>query len=586
MIGDIEIRGLGVIEHAELPLGPGFTAITGETGAGKTMIVTALGLLLGGRAQSGTVRAGAPKAVIDGRWIVPASGEVAWAVDAAGGDVEPFGGADGDAPALAELLVSRQISGTDGRSRAWLGGTTAPASALAELGEQLVVVHGQSEQLRLRSETAQRLALDAFGGDELVAARDRVAAAWRTERDARAQLEALTSARDQRLAEAESLRATIGDIEPVDPSPGEDVALLQRIERLEHREEIRRLVTETHALLRGAEDAGPGTPPSAAQLIDDARGRVHRAAAHDATLEAVGATLVELQYGLDDAAMRLSGYLDNLDTDGVGEIDALNERLAMLTELTRRYGPTIDDVLRTYAEAGSRLLELDGDDERIDQLTDEAERARAELGTAADALTSLRTTAAERLGARVSEELTQLAMPHAVLAVEVRQSDEVGESGQDRIAFLLRPHPGAEPAPIQKGASGGELSRVMLALEVVLAAANPVPTLVFDEVDAGVGGAAAIEIGRRLRRLAAHAQVIVVTHLAQVAAFANNHVQIEKSSDGEVTSSSIRSLEGEERVAEIARLLSGLQSSDTGRAHAEELLRLAEREGPVPGVVA
>ena len=580
MIGDIEIRGLGVIDHAELPLGEGFTAITGETGAGKTMIVTALGLLLGGRAQSGTVRAGAAKAVVDGRWIVPVGGATALAVDAAGGEIEPFGDAYGDVQPLAELVVTRQLSGTDGRSRAWLGGASVPASALAELGEQLVVVHGQSDQLRLKSETAQRGALDAFGGETLLEARDRVSRAWRAERDVRGSLDLLVAAHDERAREAERLRAAIAEIEPVEPTIGEDAAVLQRIERLEHREEIRRLISESHALLRGSDDAAADSsaPPSATQLIEDARGRIERAAARDNALESMSAALVEVLYALDDAAMRVSGYLDSLDLEGIGEVAALNERLAALTELTRRYGPTLDDVIRTYNDAGQRLLELEGDDERIEQLREEADRAREELEQAAAELTTQRRRAAAELGERVTEELTQLAMPHAVLTVDVTPADEIGESGGDRIAFLLRPHPGTEPAPIQKGASGGELSRVMLALEVVLAAANPVPTLVFDEVDAGVGGAAAIEIGRRLRRLAAHAQVIVVTHLAQVAAFANNHVQIEKSSDGEVTTSSIRRLDGDERVAEITRLLSGLRGSDSGRAHADELLRLAESE--------
>lgn len=579
MIGDIEIRGLGVIEHAELPLGPGFTAITGETGAGKTMIVTALGMLLGGRAQSGTVRRGASKAVVEGRWIVPAVGEIAGVVDEAGGELDEIGGTGNGGSGLAELLVSRQLSGGDGRSRARLGGASVPATVLAELGERLVAVHGQSDQLRLKGEAAQRAALDAFGGPTLLAARDRVAEAWRLERDRRRDLDLLVAAHDERSREAAALREAIGEIEPVDPSPGEDAAVAQRLERLEHREEIRRLVTEAHAMLRGAEESGPASPPSAAELLDGARGRIDRAAGHDQALDSAAAALVEVRYGLDDAVMRLGGYLDNLEVEGIGELDALNERLAALVHLTRRYGPTLDDVIRTYQDAGVRLLELDGDDDRIERLRVEAAAARDELEAAAAELSALRRAAADDLGARVTAELAALAMPNARLSVEATTADAIGEGGRDRIAFLLQPHPGADPAPIQKGASGGELSRVMLALEVVLASANPVPTLVFDEVDAGVGGAAAIEIGKRLRRLSAHAQVIVVTHLAQVAAFATNHIQIEKSSDGEVTTSSIRALEGESRTAEIARLLSGLHSSDTGRAHAEELLRLAAAEG-------
>ncbi|KAB1653282.1 DNA repair protein RecN [Pseudoclavibacter chungangensis] len=573
MIGDIEIRGLGVIDEAALPLGAGFTAITGETGAGKTMIVTALGLLLGGRAPAGAVRNGAPKAVVEGRWLVDPAGDVAALVADAGGDVEPVG--DGS---TAELLVTRQISGTDGRSRAWLGGASVPAGQLAELGERLVVVHGQSDQLRLRGERAQRAALDAYGGDATERLRDRVGEAWRRARETREAADELRAALDARQAEAAELRTLIAAIEPVEPKPGEDAELVARIERVANREELRAAVAEAHALLRGTDEVAERPRPSAEGLLRDARTSIERGVRRDDLLEPLGRALDDIVFAIDDLAIRLSGYLDDIDVEGVGELDALGERLETLNGLMRLAGPTLDDVIRRYGEAGTRLLELDGDDERVVDLERVAEEAQDALEQAAAELTAARTAAATELSARVSEELAHLAMPDALLVVDVADAGSIGAEGADRVSFLLRPHPGASPAPISKAASGGELSRVMLALEVVLAAANPVPTLVFDEVDAGVGGAAAIEIGRRLRRLARTSQVVVVTHLAQVAAFATNHVRIEKANDGEVTTSSIRRLDDDERAVEITRLLSGLATSDTGRAHAAELLALAAEE--------
>lgn len=573
MILDVEIRGLGVIERAELPLGPGFTAITGETGAGKTMVVTALGLLLGGRSASGVVRSGAERAVVEGHWSIPAAGELAELVREAGGEVEPIG-EETEGEQRAELVISRQIAARDGRSRARLGGAGVPASQLAQLGERLVVVHGQNDQIRLRGEQAQRTALDAFGGERLAEAAARLAAIHDETAELRRRLEAITGDRDRREREAEELRRALAEIEPVDPRPGEDAELVARIDRLDQRERLRTAAAAAHAMLRGQEDDASGTP-AAIELLQRAQEELERAADADAELADIASAVRDARYAADDAAMRIAGYADALETEGVGELTSLHERLAGITALMRRHGPTLDEVIERRAEAGRRLLELDGDDERVEELGGLLRDAQTRLEDAASTLSELRAEAAARLGEEVSRELEQLAMPGARLVVELTPAREITRHGADRIAFLLRPHPGAAPAPIAKAASGGELSRVMLAVEVVLAGASPVPTFIFDEVDAGVGGAAAIEIGRRLRRLARSAQVIVVTHLAQLAAFADNHVRILKSSDGEVTSSSIRPLDDEERLVEISRLLSGLSESGTAHAHARELLGIA-----------
>ncbi|MFC5122928.1 DNA repair protein RecN [Pseudoclavibacter helvolus] len=574
MILDIDISGLGVIERAELPLGPGFTAITGETGAGKTMIVTALGLLRGGRASADAVRSGASKAVVEGRWQLNVDSPAARLAADAGAELD-----END-----ELLVARQVS-AEGRSRAWLGGRGVPASILADLGERLVVVHGQSDQWRLRSEGAQRAALDAFGGVDLRTARGAVREAHVRRGELRSELQTLSDAEAERELEAARLRRALADIEPAEPQSGEDVSLLTRIERLSNLEALRRDVGQAHELLAGDSSAGFGGQggASSTELVSQVRALIDSATSSDPALGELGQAAADISFAIDELGLRLASYLDGLESEGSGELAQLNERLTLLTSLTRTYGPTLDDVIELGSQAGMQLLELENDTTRIQELETQIAEAEATLAAAAAHLTGLRTATASVLEERVTHELHALAMPAAQLTVEISPLDEIAAHGGDRVAFMLRPHPGTEPAPLGKGASGGELSRVMLALEVVLADVSSVPTLVFDEVDAGVGGSAAIEIGRRLQRLSANAQVIVVTHLAQVAAFSDNHISIEKSSDGQFTTSSIRQIRGADRTQEIARLLSGLSESETGNAHAEELLELGAANRTAPG---
>ena len=552
------MQGLGVIADAVLPLGPGFTAITGETGAGKTMVVTGLGLLLGQRADSGAVRAGAAQASVAGVWLVPETGAVAEIVADAGGDLEPAGGG------AAELYVSRTLS-AEGRSRASVGGRAAPAGVLSALAEELVVVHGQSEQLRLRSAAAQRDALDRFGGEPVARALADYVEAFDRWRALDAEITEITENRDRRAEEAVRLREDLALIEATAPEPGEDQELAARAERLANAEELRVAATVAHGALSNEEGE-----PDASALIGEARRVLERAS--DPTLTEIAETLADIGYRVADAAGLLSGFLADLDESGPHELAAVEERRAALAALVRAHG-SLDDALTLWHTGSARLADLDDDGERIERLTAQRDEARADLDARADALTAVRTEAAARLGAAVTAELHALAMPDARLEVAVTRGGE-STHGRDDVAILLAPHPGAEPRSVAKGASGGELSRVMLAIEVVIAATDPVPTFVFDEVDAGIGGAAAIEVGRRLARLAEKSQVIAVTHLAQVAAFATNHLTVVKSNDGAVTASSVRRLEGEEREAEMARLLSGLTDSDAALTHARELLSL------------
>ncbi len=554
----MRLRDLGVIAEATLPIGPGFTAITGETGAGKTMVVTGLGLLLGQRADSGAVRAGASQATVDGVWIVPEDGPVAERVREAGGDVEPIG--DG----RAELYVGRSIS-SEGRGRASVGGRAAPAGVLADLADELVVVHGQSDQLRLRSAAAQRDALDRFGGEAVQSARETYRRAYERWRTVDRELSQLTEDRDARAREAEELRAQLAEIEQAAPQPGEDAELIARAERLANAEELRLAAASAHDAL-----SGDGDVPDAGSLLAEARRALERV--HDPALEDLAGQLADLGYRVADVAAALAGYLADLDESGPHELAAVEERRAVLSALVRTHG-SLESAIELLDTGSLRLAELDDDSGRIERLAEERDAAASALDDAAGALTAARTEAAGRLGAAVTAELRELAMPDARLEVAVTSGAE-SASGRDDVAILLAPHPGAEPRPVSRGASGGELSRVMLAIEVVIAAVDPVPTFVFDEVDAGIGGAAAIEVGRRLARLARSSQVIAVTHLAQVAAFAANHLSVVKANDGSVTASDVRRLEGAEREAEMARLLSGMPDSDAALTHARELLSL------------
>lgn len=560
MIHEISIHDLGVIQSATLTLTPGFTAVTGETGAGKTMVVTALGLLLGDRADSGVVRHGAERAQVSGRWTVtdPA---VTTRVDELGGVM------DGD-----ELVVTRSVS-SEGRSRAVVGGAATPVGALGDLGHQLVAIHGQSEQLRLRSQTAQRESLDRFAGESVRIPLNEYQTVFRRWSDAIARRELMSKNASDRVKEAEELRVAVAAIEAVAPIAGEDLALKSKAERLANSEELRRASQEAHESL-SADDA----EFDAVSLVENARRALERVASHDPAIETLVTQISEASIILRDAAQSVSAYAAGLELDG-GDLENVHERAAAITALTRAYGPTLDDVLALWSSASDRLFDLDRSDDALEELNAAIAADEVVLHDLASTITRARIDAADRLSRAVTAELHALAMPTAEFVVRVSEHSggEFFAHGRDSVDMLMRPHPGGEPKPVTKTASGGELSRVMLAIEVVIAATDAVPTLVFDEVDAGVGGASAIEIGRRLAQLSTSAQVIVVTHLPQVAAFASNHLRIVKDTSGAITESTITRLDHDARIEEMARLLSGTPDSDNARAHAAEMLNSANQ---------
>ncbi|MEE1761173.1 MULTISPECIES: DNA repair protein RecN [unclassified Streptomyces] len=575
VLEEMRIRSLGVIDDAVVELSPGFTAVTGETGAGKTMVVTSLGLLLGGRADPALVRIGAKNAVVEGRIAVPEGASAVVRAEEAGAELD-----DG------ALLISRTVS-AEGRSRAHLGGRSVPVGVLAELADELVAVHGQTDQQGLLKLSRQRAALDRYAGDAVAVPLTKYGEAYRRLRAVAGELDEIVTRARERAQEADMLRYGLDEIAGVEPRAGEDVELAEEAERLGHAEALASAATAAHAALAGNPEDPEGV--DATTLVAGAHRALEAVRSHDPALAVLAERIGEVGILLGDVAGELAGYADDLDADPL-RLAAVEERRAALTALTRKYGQDITAVLSWAEEGAQRLTELDGDDERIDELTAERDALRAELGGLAQALTDARADAAERFAAAVTAELASLAMPHARVSFEIRQTDDpdgvevggrtvaYGPSGADEVELLLAPHPGAPPRPIAKGASGGELSRVMLAVEVVFAGTDPVPTYLFDEVDAGVGGKAAVEIGRRLAKLARSAQVVVVTHLPQVAAFADRQLLVEKTNDGSVTRSGVKVLEGEDRVRELSRMLAGQEDSETARAHAEELLAAARAD--------
>ena len=573
MLEELRITGLGVIDDSTLPLTRGMNVITGETGAGKTMVVTGLGLLFGGRADAGRVRADPGRAVVEGRLRLgePIASAVHTRVADAGAEPDDDG----------SLLLSRTVT-AEGRSRAHVGGRSMPVAMLAEVGEQVVAVHGQSDQLRLLRPSEQRAALDRFAGpdhEKLLGEMRETYAQWRRVADDLADRRRNARERNQ---EADLLRLGLDEITRVDPQPGEDDDLKAEAQRLEHAEGLRIAAIAAYQAIAGD---GSDDAPNATSLLGTAKRSLEGQAGVDAKLGDLALRLEEAATLIGDVTAELSSYLDSLDADPA-RLQGIYERRAELRGLTRKYADDVDGVIAWADRARGRLAELDTSDDLLDELDRERQRLEGEVGGLAARVTAARKEAAVRFSEAVSVELAGLAMPHSRVEVAVVPSRGepqldgagIGAEGADEVELRLLAHPGAPSLPLQKGASGGELSRVMLAIEVVFAGAGGPPTLVFDEVDAGVGGRAAVEIGRRLARLARTHQVLVVTHLPQVAAFADRHLVVAKDTGGAVTTSGVRVVEDTERARELARMLAGLPDSDLGIAHAEELLAVAARE--------
>ena len=604
MIESLHIEDLGVIEQADLLLSPGLTALTGETGAGKTMVLTSLGLLLGQRAEATIVRTGAERALVEGSFAIDPASRAAARVGQAGGEL------DDDL-----LLASRTVPAT-GRSRAHLGGRAVPSSVLTEVGSQLVSVHGQADQLRLRSGAAQRAALDSLGGGEHAALCRRYAEAYRARREAAEALDRWRDGTQARQEESDRLRGWLEALETVDPSPGEDRELTVEAERLDHAEDRRLAAGTARTALVGQEDAAATDQIDASSLIAAAQRALAGAPDDEALVELAGRTH-QLGILATDIAADLGEYLASLEADPA-RLAWIQDRRGELARACREIGGAstrlddVDALLAWGRRAAARLAELEDPGDSAAALEQALVDAQTDLDEVADRLTAARRVLAERLETAVTSELDGLQMQGARLVVDLEPLDEPGPTGAEAVSLLLAPHPGAPALPLGKGASGGELSRIMLALEVVLAdAADRAPTgdaggppraathqrtFVFDEIDAGVGGRAAREVGRRLARLARRHQVVVVTHLAQVAAWADSQLVVVKETPGAVavegsgpddpgtaggTRTRVVRVAGSERVVELARMLSGHERSEAALQHAAELLEEASAQASV-----
>jgi len=590
MLTEIRIESLGAISVATAEFDRGLTVLTGETGTGKTMVVTGLHLLGGARADATRVRSTADRAVVEGRFSTDDLDE---AVAAQIGDILDASGAerDEDGSVIALRSVSR-----DGPSRAYLGGRSVPARSLSGFTARLLTLHGQNDQLRLMRPDEQRAALDRFAevGARLERYR-KLRDAWQS---ARRDLVDRSHRARELAQEADRLKFALQEIDTVDPAPGEDDALIADIRRLSELDALREAAAGARAALSGAIDdpGGPGGFEAASAIDCLGRARSALESTADATLRGLAEQLGEALTVVGDAAHELGEYLDELPLDA-SALDAKLSRQAELRTLTRKYAADIDGVLAWAHTSRERLAQLDVSEEALVGLQARVADLAAQLADAAVDLSKARSQAGRRLAKAVTAELSGLAMAEAEFTIRVTANDlsgsaadddpaalplpsgavvHAGVDGIDQVEFGFAAHRGMPVLPLSKAASGGELSRVMLALEVVLAASTTGITMVFDEVDAGVGGRAAVQIGRRLARLARSHQVIVVTHLPQVAAYADAHLIVENT--GRDGASGVRRLDDDDRVAELARMLAGLGDSDSGRAHARELLDAARQD--------
>lgn len=589
MLSEIRIESLGAISSATAEFDRGLTVLTGETGTGKTMVVTGLHLLGGARADASRVRSGSSRAVIEGRF---STADLDAAVVAATDEILASSGADrdDDGSVIALRTVNRE-----GPSRAYLGGRSVPAKTLTTFTTALLTLHGQNDQLRLMRPDEQRAALDRFAGAAPALERYRkVREQWLVAR--RDLADRVTSAREM-VQEADRLKFALAEIDRTDPAPGEDEALVADIRRLSELDAVREAAAGARSSLCGA-DSDPAGVDNGSAADHLSRAATLLESTDDATLTGLARQLADVLPVVTDVGAELGQFLADLPADA-SALEAKLARQAELRSLTRKYAADVDGVLLWAADARKRLAQLDVSEEALTGLTRRVDELAAAVAEAAAELTRVRTAAAAGLAAAVTAELTGLAMADAdftvgVVTMPARDDDaapvrlgsgelaHAGSSGVDLVEFGFTAHRsssgGDDVLPLTKSASGGELSRVMLALEVVLAASAEGTTMVFDEVDAGVGGRAAVQIGRRLARLARSHQVIVVTHLPQVAAYADTHLMVDSSG----SSSAVHRLDTDQRVAELARMLAGLGESDTGRAHARELLDAAQADREMP----
>ncbi len=557
MLTELRIRNFAIIDSLTLPLAPGFNVLTGETGAGKSIIVGALGFLLGERGTADLIRTGAEKASVEGIFDASGDRELIALLDARGVDV--------DDPTT--IVLRREIV-SSGRTRAWINSATTTAAVLAEAGRALVSLHGQHEAQTLLDEESQRAILDAFGSATPAAARVRA-----THEEVLAiarEMQSLIARKADAERRADYLRHLVAEIDEAQLKAGEDVSLEEESRRLEHAEELKSLASGLAGILEGQEGA-----------VLESLGRMQRSLAAIQRIDASLARLQELYdgayYSLQELARELDEYEEAVDLDPA-RLAEVQRRRDLLFRLTKKYGPSLEAVTETARVARSELDLVDSGSLDVKQLEKRHREVQLSLSAAAAELTALRRDAAARLATEVDAVLPELGMPDGHLDVHLRARPEIGAVGAEDIELRIALNRGHESRPLARVASGGELSRVMLALKTILARLDRVPTLVFDEVDAGIGGKIGLQVGDTMRRVAKHHQVLAITHLPQIAARAHHHIVVEKGARGGITTADTRVVEGDARIVEVARLLGGDPERDVSLAHARELLTAAAHE--------
>lgn len=568
---EISIRNLGIIDQSTLELGSGLNVLTGETGAGKTMILTALALVLGGKSDSALVRTGSERLIASAQFSLPTiTADLREIAENSGSDIS-----DGS------LILTRTVN-SDGKSKAVAGGTTVPAATLANFADQLVEIHGQAANHQIVKPARQRELLDRYAGAKLSAALATYQGEFASYNDLKARIKAALDSASKRDREIGDLEEFLQGWQKLKAVRGEYSETTNQIARLSSVEDLR-------AASAGATEALTDETSGALTVLGAARRFLDLAKGKDSKLDEIATSIAEGFFLIDDAAREIASYLTALEADP-GKLDSLQSRKAEINSFLKKYGSSgsadEDLVLLAARAKGAKeaIADLNGGEDRIRELQAELSAIKKNLVASAKNLTEIRTSASLSLSRAVTSEIAALAMPHTVFSIAITSADYNGslkESdftnlGCDEVAMQIQGHIGAPLIALGKGASGGEMSRIMLALEVVLAQTHPVGTYIFDEVDAGVGGKAAIEVGRRLAALAKHTQVIVVTHLPQVAAWADTHFVVKKSSDGSISQSDVTKLEDRARVEEIARMLAGLEGSASAQEHAAELLALRE----------
>ena len=556
---EISIRSIGVIEQSTLEISKGLTVLSGETGAGKTMILTALNLILGGKADSTLVRKGSERLVASGKFSIPKAQEFLFE-DALIED--------------GELIITRTVT-TDGKSKASTNGVSTTASLLTQIGENLVEVHGQAANQNITKASRQRELVDRFGAID-TAQYTTALTEYHDMKERIATLKKSIAQKDKELAE---LREFANAFKKLSPRDNEFSEIDAEIARLSSVEEFRMSTSQAIAAIEDEEAGSLTSLGVARRALDISR-------AKDPQLEAIYQQLSESFFLLDDALSALNSYSSKLEADPA-RLDHLQSRKSDLNNVIKKFGGSgtqdqeLAELAIRFKNSEDSIADLEGGDQRLQQLESELTVIKKKLLQEAKVLSTLRSNSAEKLSKAVTQEIQQLSMPHASFVAQVNSANyespkesDFTSTGCDEVAMYIQGHKDAPLVALAKGASGGEMSRVMLALEVVIATTHPIGTYVFDEVDAGVGGKAAIEVGKRLHQLAQHAQVIVVTHLPQVAAWADSHFVVTKNNDGTVSQSDVVKVEGEERIEEIARMLAGLENSASAREHATELLSL------------